>query len=513
MFKLINKLGVIRDLFTLSFHSIFNSLIDIFIFFSIGKLIIGNSNDRLFDFIGTTNLYIILLVTIIIRLISNLIFEKSKSSKTWGLYQNLAINFVIKKLNEDFWYHKGADKGVLLRKFTKDIPNVSFVYQSLINMCTDTFFAVTIILFLIGSQPAIALVLLPTIFIISLLIKKSLESKIKQSSAKRLKSDEFIKKWILAFKSSLEQVKSISSSSIISNRIIDQIKLRFNSGKAQVYLTNVTRVASENSILFMIILGVIFLPQEKHKELVWILPLMVRIIPNISRINTSISSINFYKKEVDDILEELNCKIKPPLIFKGSINCDKDSFNVLVEELKYKIHDKPLIKDSKFIIPLKNVTFLSGPSGSGKSTLARVIVDETKNKKNNFVFLPQLPTIFPETLKFNVSLNNEDSDIEVSRILESVNLIPKFEGLTLNSLISDDDLSGGQMQRISIARSIYYKGKNIILDEPTNNLDKKAKMELKNVIYNLIKLDNTFLIITHDLDFINLFKNPNIIKM
>ena len=172
-----------------------------------------------------------------------------------------------------------------------------------------------------------------------------------------------------------------------------------------------------------------------------------------------------------------------------------------------------MLNDFKFSIPLNKVTFLYGNSGCGKSTLARVLVEKTKSKVENFVFLPQSPTIFPDTLKFNVCLDKNINNKKILKVLESVNLIPESEGLTLDSIISDDDLSGGQMQRISIARSIYYDGRNIILDEPTNNLDESAKIELKNVIKNLLRLNNTFLIISHDLDFISLFEDSNVIKI
>ena len=76
-----------------------------------------------------------------------------------------------------------------MRKLTKDIPHVGFVFQSLINIVTDSFFALTIILFLIIDQPVITLILLPTILFISIIIKKFLSLKIKLSSEKRLKSD------------------------------------------------------------------------------------------------------------------------------------------------------------------------------------------------------------------------------------------------------------------------------------------------------------------------------------
>ena len=513
MFKLIKRLNVFKTLILLSTYSVFNSLIDIFIFYGIGKILLADTSGKFFLFLDSKDLNVLLLIAVAVRLLSNTIFEKIKSKSIWLLYKKIAVQFVNKKLELDFWFHKGIDKGVVLRKLTKDIPNVGFVFQALINILTDFFFSFTIILFLIVSQPIITLILIPTILVISLVIKISLSSEIKSSSKKRLKSDEFIKKWILTFKSSLEQVESIFASNVIANKINDQINLRYLAGKSQVFLTSLTRIFSENSILFIILVGLFILPQEKNSEMVWILPLLVRIIPNISRINTSYSTLSFFKKEVEDILDEIQTKTESPILFSGSIEKNSTHFNVSVEKLKYINHDKPLLTGFNFLIPLREVTFLSGNSGCGKSTLARVLVETTKSRKDNFIFLPQTPTIFPDTLKFNVCLDKNINNKKILKVLESVNLFPESEGLTLDSIISDDNLSGGQMQRISIARSIYYDGQNIILDEPTNNLDKSAKIELKKVIQNLIKLDNTFLIISHDLDFISLFENPNVIKI
>lgn len=513
MLKLIKRLNVFKTLILLSTYSVFNSLTDIFIFYGIGKILLADSSEISFLSLNFKDLNGLLLITVAVRLLSNTIFERIKSKSIWLLYKKIAVQFVNEKLELDFWYHKGVDKGVVLRKLTKDIPNVGFIFQSLINIVTDFFFSFTIIMFLILSQPIITLILIPAILVISLLIKKSLSSEIKSSSKKRLKSDELIKKWILTFKSSLEQVESIFASNVIANKINDQIELRYLAGKSQVFLTNLSRIFSENSILLIILLALYILPQEKNNEMIWILPLLVRIIPNISRINTSYSTLSFFKKEVEDILDEIKTKTESPVIFSGSIENNSTHFNVSLEKLKYINHDKPLLSDFNFLVPLKEVTFLLGNSGCGKSTLARVLVEATKSKKDNFIFLPQTPTIFPDTLKFNVCLDKNIDNKKILNVLESVNLFPESEGLTLDSLINDDNLSGGQMQRISIARSIYYDGQNIILDEPTNNLDKSAKIELKNVIQNLIKLNKTFLIISHDLDFISLFENPNLIKI
>ena len=176
------------------------------------------------------------------------------------------------------------------------------------------------------------------------------------------------------------------------------------------------------------------------------------------------------------------------------------------------------IEDGDFIC-------IVGPNGSGKSTFVKGLLGLIKpmhgsvtysNLKQNFIgYMPQETKVdsnFPASVfeivlsgtlnktgfRFFYTKNEKDIALKNLKILGIENLKNK----------SFCDLSGGQRQKVLLARSLCATSKVLILDEPSNNLDSKSKSDLYKVINNLNKKYGiTILMITHDLDHDNLIGN------
>ena len=131
-----------------------------------------------------------------------------------------------------------------------------------------------------------------------------------------------------------------------------------------------------------------------------------------------------------------------------------------------------------------------GESGCGKSTLLKlmaglyvpssgeIIVDgirapEEIIKKVSVVM--QSPMLLPLSILENITMGHEYEDSKIEKIIESANLKKWIDSLPegLNTYIGDsaDELSGGQAQRIAIARAMFKDSKILLLDEPTSALD------------------------------------------
>ena len=200
---------------------------------------------------------------------------------------------------------------------------------------------------------------------------------------------------------------------------------------------------------------------------------------------------------------------KIPLIEIRSISKSFRSCLIL-ENINFSIFDKDLIS-------------ISGPSGIGKSTLLNILscfespdkgeyyykgerIDFKKSRrliKENFGFIFQNFNLIPGyTAKENVILPFHYLDIDEEKIkkieIESESI---FNKLGINSILNEyvENLSGGEKQRVSIARALIKKPKIIFADEPTGNLDQDNK---KHVLDLLRKLNDEFgiavLIVTHD---------------
>ena len=163
-----------------------------------------------------------------------------------------------------------------------------------------------------------------------------------------------------------------------------------------------------------------------------------------------------------------------------------------------------------------------GPNGAGKSTLVKGILGLIKpmkgkviyhNLKQNFIgYMPQETKVdsnFPASV-FEIVLSGFLNRTLFYSKKDKEQAINNLRILGIEKLKDKCfcDLSGGQRQKVLLARSLCATSKLLILDEPSNNLDSKSKKELYNIISNLNKNNNiTIIMITHDLDHDNLIGN------
>jgi putative ABC transport system ATP-binding protein len=165
-----------------------------------------------------------------------------------------------------------------------------------------------------------------------------------------------------------------------------------------------------------------------------------------------------------------------------------------------------------------------GPSGSGKSTLLNIIAlldqpssgsyllngndvtrqsddDLAKIRSENIGFVFQFFHLIPrltaaENIEMPMILAGIDSKQRQQRVqqaLASVNLLDRAEH-------RPNQLSGGQLQRIAIARAMIMQPALLLADEPTGNLDSKSGLEIIDLLENLNNQGVTLMIITHDLN-------------
>ncbi|UTF64476.1 ATP-binding cassette domain-containing protein (plasmid) [Staphylococcus epidermidis] len=208
---------------------------------------------------------------------------------------------------------------------------------------------------------------------------------------------------------------------------------------------------------------------------------------------------------------------------------------------KYNFKEN-VLKNINMNIPKNKKIAIIGESGSGKSTVAKLIdnfyidyegdikidnisvKDISKNSLRNIIsFVTQKSFIFGATIKENltIGINRKVSDTEINRACEIacaddfINELPQKINTQLHN--GGSNLSGGQLQRIAIARAILRDTPILILDEATSSLD--ATIE-KNILKNIEKFteSKTIILITHKLsnvtnaDKIYLLKHGEIIE-
>lgn len=199
-----------------------------------------------------------------------------------------------------------------------------------------------------------------------------------------------------------------------------------------------------------------------------------------------------------------------------------ENHNIRLDHISFSYDKKKIIDDVSLFIPEKTTTAIVGPSGGGKSTLCNLIarfwdVDEGKvtlggvdvkdysmnSLMNNFAFVFQTVYLFADTIENNIKFGCQNATHEEVVMAAKKACCHEFimqlpDGY--NTVIAEGGatLSGGEKQRISIARAIMKDAPVIILDEATANVDPENEKELMDAIDALTK-EKTIIMIAHRL--------------
>lgn len=182
------------------------------------------------------------------------------------------------------------------------------------------------------------------------------------------------------------------------------------------------------------------------------------------------------------------------------------------------VQGKPIIADISIQVPWGDILAVVGPSGAGKSSFLRLLnrLDEPtrgtvfvegrdyreippRELRRRLGMVMQLPYLFPGTVAENIRFGPEQrnaviSDEEIETLLVRVRLSGYSDREVTN-------LSGGEAQRVSLARTLANSPQIMLLDEPTSALDEATRRDVEELINSIIHQENlTCIIVTHDLD-------------
>ena len=185
------------------------------------------------------------------------------------------------------------------------------------------------------------------------------------------------------------------------------------------------------------------------------------------------------------------------------------------------------IEDGEFV-------FLVGPSGSGKSTIIRLITGELKPSSGHVhvngyslaklrrgeapylrrtvgVVFQDFRLITNKTVYDNVAFAMRVIGAKEREIRERVPYVLNLVGLENKSRRHPDELSGGEQQRLAIARALVNNPSTIIADEPTGNLDPARSYEIMALLQEINRLGTTMLVVTHEMELVQRFNNRVIV--
>ncbi|CAL4321403.1 Zinc import ATP-binding protein ZnuC [Buchnera aphidicola (Periphyllus testudinaceus)] len=180
---------------------------------------------------------------------------------------------------------------------------------------------------------------------------------------------------------------------------------------------------------------------------------------------------------------------------------------IILKNIFYKKNKKIILKNISFLIKKNKIITLIGPNGAGKSTLIKIILKLKEPssgkiiylKKKRLGYVPQnthLNVPFPITVYKFMTMSNKYKTEKIFFNLKRVGA----ENLKNKNL---NNLSGGEIQKILLARALLNDPEFLVLDEPTQGMDISGQIKLYKLIHQIkINLNCSILIVSHDLNLV-----------
>lgn len=400
-------------------------------------------------------------------------------------------------------------EGVLAHGIPEGIP---YVLQTLI---------VLICLFVLDFR--IGFLVIATI-IIGMIPMVFMVSKTKKQREDFYKTEQFMNKSIIEYVEGMEVIKAFNRGSSSYKKYETAIKDYKNNTlalyKASWKYSSLMYALLPTTILLALPFGFHFVVNQSMTLSVFILCLMLCL---------SISSALTKITEFLDAISITSDRIKE---FDKAINADEliikeqgkypDSYDVRFSDVTFGYNEETVLKDINFLAKANEVTAIVGNSGGGKSTIAKLLVrfwninsgsisigntdinDISQEDLMNLVsYVSQDTFLFDVLIMENIRLGNpEATDDQVINAAKASGCHDFISGLRYGYQTTSgsfgDKLSGGEKQRITIARAILKDSPVIILDEATSSTDPESEDEIQEAINALIK-NKTLIVIAHRL--------------
>ncbi len=479
-------------------------------------------------------IFFIILYTI--RLILLLLLNYLNQFFIFSIYRNFLNRLFSNYLNKPLLFHKKKNSSEVVRDIQENVGNIAVgITTNLSTIILESIMLIGLIVVLLIHQPISSLGILGGIVFLALLISQIMKKFAYRLSLKRQRENfKFIKIIYESFKG-FKEIKIFSAENKITNffqkisKNIAFLNLNIN------FLNQSPRHILEYMLLFSIVIYFWYLSligyssSQIISNLAVLGFILIRAMPIINKLVTSSINFSVHKTALellyDDVLEKnivedkiQNLNYKKKIEFKKKFEL-KDIF------FEYPDRKGNIFENVNISIKKGEIIGIVGESGSGKTTLVeiimgllkptlgKVIIDDkyilnkenSKNWYSNVSYVPQNIFLNDDTIKNNIAFS-ESKDTQVNyKINKSIILsgLKKFiksldKKLETNIGEMGESISGGQRQRLGIARALYKEHQLLILDEPTSALDEKTEANFLDVIKKLTK-KRTIIIISHNI--------------
>jgi len=392
----------------------------------------------------------------------------------------------------------------------------------LFSIMSSLILLIVVFTFALWAGGALALLVIGIISIIYFIIMFVFRQSLKRYSILINKGYEKMSRLALVTKAGYREWKLYRAQSFINKQFSITTNNTLSASASARIISSSPRLVVEPILISLLFLGILFL--NDYEGISEYFPIIAaaafafqRFMPYIQAAFAGWTYIKSNEEAVSEFLYQVRSTENSNFYDSIDFQDNKITGNIHFSNITFGYNSKKNIFKN-FNLKIKKGQFVAvlGQSGSGKSTLVnlllgflepsqgKILPGKTCHTKLGASYVPQEIFIFQGSIIENITLGrDENADLaRAKKVIEIVDLgdwLNSFEN-SLDQIINQDGvgMSGGQKQRLSIARALYQEPKILILDEATNALDSKTETKVLKNLFQFCKSKNTTVIfVTH----------------
>ena len=409
--------------------------------------------------------------------------------------------------------------------------------SAIMTILTEGIIFIGILIFLFYFNPHVTLILLLfftlTFFMLQFTYNKTL---INWGLISQKFNKLRIKNFIESF-NAIKEIKIFGKEKLFYESMDRFNKKFFNINRKEIFIRNVPKAFLEALLILIIIFYLIFFStsfndiQNQFAYIGIYLIAAYRILPSLNRVIVSFQRLSFSQVFIINISTQLKENLKDQ-ITNRNFNLSDETIIIPKKHLALKNcsfffneNNEKILNNVDIKFDLGKIYGIKGGSGAGKTTLLNIVsgliypskgnllIDDFPINKNNLKafqknvsYVPQNVFLFDTSIQKNINLlideefENNKEDKKIRSLINSLSLDSKILKLEkgLDSIVGERgvNLSGGQIQRIGIARALYHEPKILILDEATNAIESSIESDVLDYLVS-IKKDKIIILVAH----------------
>ncbi len=458
---------------------------------------------------------------------SLLVFYRNNFSQK--LFVRVSDNILKNYLYMNFTFHIKNNSSTLIRNVGSEASLFcNNIIKSILKLFSDFLVFISLATLLIIYNPKVALISLSVLFFFGMLFFYLTNKKIKEWGKIRQQfAGEVIKDMQQSFFGIREIIIFGAQKFFLGNYSKNNIKFS-KATRNRDTLNQLPKGILEfiGVSTFIILIFYLLKIQKDISEIIVIIGVfaaaITKLLPSVTSIISNVQLIKFNAPVIDVIYSELNLKSENNILSNDNEIFFNSKIKLKNLSFKYPTTNSFVLNNLNFEIQKRDKISITGETGSGKTTLinlltgliqptsGNVVIDEVLLNKDNVRFwmkkisyVPQNIYLSDESIVKNITFgeNKKIDTKKIDRILKIVDLYDFVNSLPdkHNTNVGEKGakISGGQSQRLGLARALYRDFDLIILDEATNSLDSETENKILDKFYDYCK-EKTVISITHN---------------